>query len=198
MSINQKSGRQTFHRRFVSGSLVILPCLPECTKRDKNWARSQVMLAQRPLFPGICLPVNAREKRPLLAGKLFGRLTMTLNVNKSLNVKMFICNKVFSQWRPLKQCKILFFGAVRLSLLMIKNWSPQLLSFFEVKTIHLLNFQSTSVARRKRKDTWFYKDYKKNAKNVNNRLQTVNGSLRIAGQCDYTTKFSGCAWAAYC
>ena len=29
-SINQKSGRQTFRRRFVSGSLFISPCLPEC------------------------------------------------------------------------------------------------------------------------------------------------------------------------
>ena len=30
MSINQKSGRQTFRRRFVSGSLFVSPCLPEC------------------------------------------------------------------------------------------------------------------------------------------------------------------------
>ena len=30
MSINQKSGRQTFRRRFVSGSLFVLPCPPEC------------------------------------------------------------------------------------------------------------------------------------------------------------------------
>ena len=30
MSINQKSGRQTIRRRFVSGSLFVSPCLPEC------------------------------------------------------------------------------------------------------------------------------------------------------------------------
>ena len=30
MSINQKSGRQTFRRRFVSGSLFVSPCPPEC------------------------------------------------------------------------------------------------------------------------------------------------------------------------
>ena len=30
MSINQKSGRQTFCRRFVSGSLFVSPCPPEC------------------------------------------------------------------------------------------------------------------------------------------------------------------------
>ena len=30
MSINQKSGQKTFCRRFVSGSLFVLPCLPEC------------------------------------------------------------------------------------------------------------------------------------------------------------------------
>ena len=29
MSINQKSGRQTFRRRFVSGSLFVSPCPPE-------------------------------------------------------------------------------------------------------------------------------------------------------------------------
>ena len=29
-SINQKSGRQTFRRRFVSGSLFVSPCPPEC------------------------------------------------------------------------------------------------------------------------------------------------------------------------
>ena len=30
MPINQKSGRQTFRRRFVSGSLFVSPCPPEC------------------------------------------------------------------------------------------------------------------------------------------------------------------------
>ena len=31
MSINQKSGRQTFRRRFVSGSLFVSPCPPPMT-----------------------------------------------------------------------------------------------------------------------------------------------------------------------
>ena len=30
MSINQKSGRKTFRRRFVSGSILVSPCSPEC------------------------------------------------------------------------------------------------------------------------------------------------------------------------
>ena len=30
MSINQKSGRQTFRGRFVSGSLFVSPCPPKC------------------------------------------------------------------------------------------------------------------------------------------------------------------------
>ena len=30
MSINQKSGQKTFRRRFVSGSVFVLPCPPEC------------------------------------------------------------------------------------------------------------------------------------------------------------------------
>ena len=30
MSINQKSGREKFRRRFVSGSIFVSPCPPEC------------------------------------------------------------------------------------------------------------------------------------------------------------------------
>ena len=30
MSINQKRGRKTFRRRFVSGSIFVSPCRPEC------------------------------------------------------------------------------------------------------------------------------------------------------------------------
>ena len=36
MSINQKSGRQTFRRRFVSGSLFVSPCLPECNFQSET------------------------------------------------------------------------------------------------------------------------------------------------------------------
>ena len=36
MSINQKSGRQTFRRRFVSGSLFISPCPPECNFQSET------------------------------------------------------------------------------------------------------------------------------------------------------------------
>ena len=35
MSINQKSGRQTFRRRFVSGSVFVSPCPPECYYKSK-------------------------------------------------------------------------------------------------------------------------------------------------------------------
>ena len=36
MSINQKSGRQTFRRRFVSGSVFVSPCHPECCYKAKR------------------------------------------------------------------------------------------------------------------------------------------------------------------
>ena len=36
MSIKQKSGRQTFRRRFVSGSLFVLPCPPECNFQSET------------------------------------------------------------------------------------------------------------------------------------------------------------------
>ena len=36
MSINQKSGRETFRRRFVSGSVFVSPCPPECYYKAKR------------------------------------------------------------------------------------------------------------------------------------------------------------------
>ena len=36
LSINQKSGRQTFRRRFVSGSVFVSPCHPECCYKAKR------------------------------------------------------------------------------------------------------------------------------------------------------------------
>ena len=44
MSINQKSGRKMFRRRFVSGSLIVSPCPPECyfQSETKIGAWSQV------------------------------------------------------------------------------------------------------------------------------------------------------------
>ena len=36
MSINQKSGRQMFRRRFVSGSLFVSPCPPECNFQSET------------------------------------------------------------------------------------------------------------------------------------------------------------------
>ena len=36
MSINQKSGRKTLRRRFVSGSIFVSPCLPECNFQSET------------------------------------------------------------------------------------------------------------------------------------------------------------------
>ena len=36
MSINQKSGRQTFRRRFVPGSLFVSPSPPECNFQSET------------------------------------------------------------------------------------------------------------------------------------------------------------------
>ena len=36
MSINQKSGRQTFRRRFASGSLFVSPGPPECNFQSET------------------------------------------------------------------------------------------------------------------------------------------------------------------
>jgi len=48
MSINQKSGRQMFHRRVVSGSIFRLALPPECfTEQNKNRAWLQVSFYQQ-------------------------------------------------------------------------------------------------------------------------------------------------------
>ena len=49
---------------------------------------------------------------------------------------------------------------INLSLTSSLSRPSQLLSFFEVKTIHQLNFQSTPLDRRKRNDTLIYEDEK--------------------------------------
>ena len=47
MSMNPKRGRQAFRRRFVSGSLLVSPCSPECdlqseTKIEPSWVTPTV------------------------------------------------------------------------------------------------------------------------------------------------------------
>ena len=44
MSINQNSRPQTFHRRFVSGSLFVSPCLLECYLQSETKIESDLML----------------------------------------------------------------------------------------------------------------------------------------------------------
>ena len=47
MSINQKSGRQTFGRRFVvSGSLFVSPCPPECYLQSETKIEPDLRLFQ--------------------------------------------------------------------------------------------------------------------------------------------------------
>ena len=84
---------------------------------------------------------------------------------------------------------------------------PQLLSFFEVKTIHQSNIQSTSLVRRKKERYLDSRGYE-NAKDFKNSLKQwiyTCRSLWIAGRRDSTlfgvvddtttTKFTGCACA---
>ena len=44
MSINQNSGPQTFHRRFVSGCLFVSPCLLECYLQSETKIESDLTL----------------------------------------------------------------------------------------------------------------------------------------------------------
>ena len=45
MSINQKSRRKTFCRRFVSGSLFVSPCPPECYLQSETKIQPDLRLA---------------------------------------------------------------------------------------------------------------------------------------------------------
>ena len=87
---------------------------------------------------------------------------------------------------------------------------PQLLSFFEVKTIHQSNIQSTSLVRRKKERYLDSRGYE-NAKDFKNSLKQwiyTCRSLWIAGRRDSTlfgvvddtktTKFAGRACAVHC
>ena len=47
MSINQKSGRQTVCRRFVSGSLFVSPCPPECNFQSETKVEPDLRLLNR-------------------------------------------------------------------------------------------------------------------------------------------------------
>ena len=51
MSINQNSGPQTFHRRFLSGSLFVSPCLLECYLQSETKIESDLTL---PAVGGTC------------------------------------------------------------------------------------------------------------------------------------------------
>ena len=92
---------------------------------------------------------------------------------------------------------------------------PQLLSFFEVKTIHcstlLVEFSiDIACSEKKRNDTWIYEDNKKTMDFKNRLKQWIypSRSLWIAGRPDSTlfgvvddtttTKFTGRACAVYC
>ena len=46
MLINQKSGRKTFCRRFVSGSLFVSPCPPECNFKSETKKEPDLRLMQ--------------------------------------------------------------------------------------------------------------------------------------------------------
>ena len=58
MSIKQKSGRQTFRRRFVSGSLFVSPCPPECYLQRETKIEPYLRLRENRKTE------NDQEKRP--------------------------------------------------------------------------------------------------------------------------------------
>ena len=66
MSINQKSGRKTFRRRFVSGSVFVSPCPPECYYQAKrNWAWSQVTPKWNAIYVWNSFPYPTKYFLPL-------------------------------------------------------------------------------------------------------------------------------------
>ena len=62
MSVNQKSGRKTFRGRFVSGSIFVSPCPPEC------YFQSEMKIE-----PDLGLPFsrNSRKSRQFLGPTIY-------------------------------------------------------------------------------------------------------------------------------
>ena len=67
MSINQRSGRQTFRRRFVSGSLFVSPCPPECSlqKAKRNLSLISGYSLQGLAVPNVEAPGHPGHPPPL-------------------------------------------------------------------------------------------------------------------------------------
>ena len=82
ITINQKSRQQTFRRRFVSGSLFVLPCPPECylqseTKIEPDFSLTRTWIEM--------IIFRWSMKRLLLAlGQLRGSETSFLTIYRAL------------------------------------------------------------------------------------------------------------------
>ena len=82
------------------------------------------------------------------------------------------------------------YAQINLSLTSSLARPAQLSVVFEVNTIHQSNFQSTSLVRRKRKDTWIYevKKYKALEKSLKNK------ELYLPKLVDCRTTWFYCVW----
>ena len=77
MSINQKSGRQTFRRRFVSGSLFVSPCPPECNFQSETKIEPDLRLQAFQLY------------RPILAAMKGEALHNLYVINRTVDVSLY-------------------------------------------------------------------------------------------------------------
>ena len=62
MSINQKSGRKTFRRRFVSGSIFVSPCPPECYFQSETKIEPDLRLLSFVVDGLFATPVYSRRR----------------------------------------------------------------------------------------------------------------------------------------
>ena len=106
MSINQKSGRQTFRRRFVSGSLFASPCPPECNFQSETKIKPDLRLVifiisvRRSVHRVLILSCLAKETLYLVTKIMLNYIVLQLvkitqlkldcncNVNVNANVNM--------------------------------------------------------------------------------------------------------------
>ena len=120
MSINQKSGRQTFRRRFASGSLFVSPCPPECYLQSETKIEPDLKLDKALLF------FSVKERIQTLKFP-FKPLRCCLRNDKLVNchvrkfckdltfahVPYYRCVKIFHAWFDLSNLSVSFLILLR-------------------------------------------------------------------------------------
>ena len=129
--------------------ILFLSCTPNFIDDEESYSCLTVSNGKIPSF---------RTKITQLSGLRWPSVCQSLDLEKeTFRCNSFFPNKVYFLYIKDKWFALPKYVQVNLSLTSLLARPPQLLSFFEVKTIHYSNFKSTSLVRRKKEgylDLW--------------------------------------------